>query len=261
MDLTANAISQYKLNENAANYTVDDFLDNNEATLVGATTAGLHSAAANPPNLNGYFEFSTAEYINCGVSLSLNGLNRFSISTWVRLNSTTSYYLCGSVNSTGSTNFAIGLNTNTNDANATGNCYLYLRDHDGLRLHFGMNEDTGIADGGWHHMVWQCNINVASASGDLWIDGVQKSIYTKYAQRVDNVTAFDWPHTVAAVNLRGVITGKLYGALDNFVFFGAATGAGFLLDSDDVAYLYNSGVGTEELSSGIQILRRRIEGY
>ena len=67
---------------------------------------------------------------------------------------------------------------------------------------FGVNSDTGITDGEWHHL--QVTWDKSSASGSIAIDGQQQTIVTVASNTDTNWVAWDNPIYIGALSFDGL---------------------------------------------------------
>ena len=168
----------------------------------------------------------TNDYIDCG-TMGDFGTNldqhETTIAFWFKTTIETTVVIYGQGNDTGNdTSLFIQLNRAPDSTlNMAGKTWARLRDEDDQKRGGGSNVDLGFYDGNWHHMV---NIFKRNASGQLFLDGVEKAWTDNNENNCDNTANFNETFTVGAMNWKGTIgqDGFFPGRISEFAIFNKA---------------------------------------
>jgi len=155
-------ISQWKMNDNAANTTVIDSVGSNTGTASANT-----STMSVTGKINTALEFigSSSEKVNCGSGTSLNIIGSISIVFWIK--------------STDENSSSI-IDRDTPSSPYPGYAIMFSRTTAG-KFDFGINggwqanlNTTTVHDGEWHHVA----ITGSGTTGKIYIDGVLDGTFT-----------------------------------------------------------------------------------
>jgi len=212
-----------------------------ENTFVCSRTSG------NPPYLTKCLQIPVGGFIDVGTMGNFGStMDDFSISTWIRSSYTAAHIApLGALNSITTTRFMVQLNRPTGVGTANGCIRVTLWDDDNSRLLAGVNTDTGITDGDWHHLV--ININKSNGTVTIYIDNVSQPITYRFSGTGTNFSDFAENLSLGAFNNAGTHEDFLspdrynFGYLDDFRIMNRE------LTEAEIAFLYNDGDGTEEL--------------
>jgi len=169
-----------------------------------AVTSGGQAYAADPNGTN-YVQLPASAYPKPGIG---NAMDAGTISFWINYSLTDVGMIAGSFNDGSNTAFGIDIYNS-----ASKNLRLYLRQEGGATI----TVESPIASGSsqWHYVAISYNNSAASGSSiTLYFDGV--AVKTGIGPVLDNWAAFQYPLTLMARNLRGVIDLKFTGMLDDF---------------------------------------------
>ncbi len=234
IDLRPNCTHQWKLNENNGGNIIEDYIGGVDGVLSSGTTGSAFTAEANPPNMNGSHKYPF--YVNLDSLITLSYLGRWTISFWAKGNSAPSNVfgkgVCG--NRIDNYNYVAMVN---------GSSFRYVGSH---LQNFGWSFDTAFY-GNWKHCVLQYTHGNAGVNAlKLWIDAVVgPTLFTTLdLQGQFSLRQIGASTTLAATNFDGWI--------DNVIIWEAGgTFQPFLLTQAQIDFLYNSGIGTERLTSRI----------
>ncbi len=246
VDLTANTVAQYKMNDDANTANVDATVGI-DAAINGANSDNLQLAGGGASggtrpylsNMNGAFRIWANAYIELDAAYAFNASNNLSYSFWVYMDSPISseYFLVSNADTAGGNWFGFEIS--------------FLDSTSKFKVH-GWNGTLGYASGttfvasetttldGWHHVVFNYN----GTTGDF-------ELYVDTENIIDNTDT--WGSTVEIALLGRNSTSAtsdiyLLGAMDNFCIFDKT------LSQDEIDFLYNSGAGTEGLTFEEQII-------
>ena len=244
-----NCVAAYLFTEGSGT-TVDDVSANtNTGNFKGSgepawdTTDVPFAVSGSAPN-SVDFDGSN-DFINIG-TLGNFGTNldtsTSTITCWVK-SSTTTAILCvmGEVNTGPTTIFQLNLNLSPVDAVtiAAGKITVTRRDEDTISQIKGVNSNTGITNGNWHHLVWVQSHN----SCQIWIDGINQTIYDFTTGLADNMANFEFNMYIGAQNNRGTTANSVDGLMTEFAIFNDA------LTESEITEIYNYGLTGEAASS------------
>jgi len=229
IDLTADCIHQWKMNDNLADKVVVDSVGSNNGTSQ-TNTEDISATSGEPPYLTRCFNHSgAAEWFTLAPSILLapSGVGGFAISFWAYGESTTAQNttLCGS-------------------APLADNQISMI--HNSIFSFYSANAETTWTDDTdfyqrWRHVVLQYREAATGLGGlSLWLDAVEhiKAGLWTPEFRLGNIGI---GHPVAGTRFNGL--------LDNFIVWqDSVSGLGpFILSQTDIDFLYNAGRGTESL--------------
>lgn len=169
------------------------------------------------PNLFASVTFDrTDDYMNPGTMGNFGtGLdtNYLIVSMWIK-SSTTANSMCvlGTFNTGTVTAYQLVLNLSPADGTtvSAGKIYSQRRDDSGETYSGGVNSNTGITDGSWHHLL----VSHKNNSLAIWVDGTSKTITTLGVQNADVMSNFSFALTEGGRNNRGTIDVLFGGDLD-----------------------------------------------
>jgi hypothetical protein len=148
------------------------------------------------------------------------------ISLWLRTNSSTPGTLVGTVNSNSTTSFLLRTNITT-----AGNIQFFLRDNSNRSLRF--ITAGGIVDDQWHHVA--VNVNPATMSGEIWVDGVSKTLnYSGSSGSVSGFSNFTYPMAIGILNGASLLQ-PFNGYIDEVAIWGRN------LNASEIRQLYRRG--------------------
>lgn len=142
------------------------------------------------------------------------GSTYYVFSGWVKSSNTTSGMSVGGTFNTG-TSTAVRLQLNISPADGTtvsaGRIYVFKRSVTGPNLmNGGVNSDTGITDGNWHHLL--ISLNPTGATGiKIWVDGASQTITYLTNQNTFGTNDFGFAMYVGSSNNRGAVEKTLDG--------------------------------------------------
>ncbi|HEC65301.1 MAG TPA: LamG domain-containing protein, partial [bacterium] len=250
-DIEDDCISRWKMNDNTNNATVLDSIGSNNGTAQQNT-----SVLTTTGKINEALTFDgLSDFIDTGSTFQSTFRSSFTISSWVKPDdgqpSPSPYYICGSRNSTveDQVNFLI----------PTG------ADAGKLRLELVANNesvltttDNAVFSNGqevYHHVV--AVINSVTKFCDLYFDGVL--VKSQDISAITDLNTFTTDRNLYIGAGNNGVTESAWrfftGDIDNVMIFNEA------LSSTEILGLYNSGSGTEELSSSVQPLTNDWKEY
>lgn len=195
------------------------------------TTTNLFSKRSIRFNQPGYVQ---TEYLEVGdvSELNFDNTDPFSISFWVRAETTSSYYtVIGKRLQTGTfRGYAVFVNASSDPAGG-GILQLYLGNNFGSNNFIRLYSDDVISDGSWHHVVWTHDGSSSASGMFLYIDG-QSAGFSIDSDTLGATTLNSEPFQIGAV--QGVF--EMIGSIDDVAIFNTDLSAG------QVATVYNSGV-------------------
>lgn len=225
-DVSPAIISQYHLDDNAGNTTVDDAINAHDGTSTSntslMTTTGKLSAAL-------HFNEASVQKVDLGSTSDFKFTGDFAIDFWMKHTlSTTSKRVLGSRLSSG-TNTGIevthvGSTLKTQFSVDLGSSSVVL------------NSTTTTNTGAWFHVVAQRN----GGDCELWINGVKEAGPSTCSGTLAAAGNF----YLGSTPLQAATGGYYTGDLDEVRLFSRA------LTSTEIAFLYNVGTGVTALSGG-----------
>ena len=226
-------ISRYKLNEYGANTVVSDDIGTNPGVSVRNTSL-LHVAGkvgSGAFTLNG-----TSDTVDLGTGINLTvGLSVF---CWVKGNAQTQKQIIGKYETTLSQRcwqLATGL--------ASSNKLLVIISPDGVYNTSKSYESTTVVfDNAWHYVGFTFIANVLK----LYIDGVETAVTKLQDPVVNTIYSTSTKTRIGAYQAIGVPAGYFAGSIDEVRIYNN------ILDADVIADLYNSGTGTEDVTTVVQ---------
>ena len=185
--VTDHLVSYWKMDTLVSN-VVADFQETNEGTNHGAALVG--------GKINNCLQFvrTDSDYVdvgNLGNFGSEMSVNKPSFECWIKSSNTTDrMHIMGLCNAPKAT-VMIRINANSYGDTHAGNIFWDLMDEDENILRCGINSNTGITDGDWHHLVctWDTPNNIVL----FYLDSVlQTSVYI-WQQTPVNTINFPYP--------------------------------------------------------------------
>ena len=240
-DVSSACVGFWKLNENAANSTVDDTQNTAAGTMEDATGNINTSTVATTGKINGAFAFTGStnnRRVDAGNNFNYGRTQAMSIEVWVQTSTSSGEMLL--VGKIDPDNNYRGYQLYVN-AGKPGFLMNYQWSGDAIdRYH-----NTSIADGNWHHLVTTYDGSADETGIKVYIDGNESTNYACSAcDLLSNDPAVTSPFSIG---IRQGSTGTnnipFTGNLDNVRIYNR------VLTADEVTGLYNSGNGTENLAS------------
>lgn len=238
IDLTANCISQFRMNDNAASTVVVDSQGFSNATAQRNT-----NLFASTGKTNGALDFNgSSDYLNANTDFASVFTDSFSISLWIKTDTVdaSTHDICGQYTDTVATYDqcclyhigSFGLYFTYNVAGAAG---------------IGMNDFT-LTLGGWTHVIITVTNNGGSnATGRMYANNVLIDSDTSAAMDMSGWggNVGDFLIGQCDADTAGPIGGfEFDGKIDNVMIFDK------VLSTAERAFLYNNGGGTESLAGG-----------
>jgi len=179
------------------------------------------------------------DYVNAGTLGSFGStMNVFSVGVWMKTSDTRNLRaILKQINNGNSNVFGIEPNRGVLDSScnlnetATGQTLFYVRDNTGKI--FARNINNNIYDGSWHHVFWRM-LNASSNSMEVYIDGVNQTLFGPCSQSPNSFVDFDHAIYVGAANNRGTTQGFLNGSIDEVRIWNRA------LSTDEISQQYYS---------------------
>ncbi|UCC22979.1 MAG: LamG domain-containing protein [Planctomycetota bacterium] len=237
IDLSANCVSRWKLNENAADTNVEDSSDNSHDGSSQRNTTLMHIGSGQPPHLNGAFDFNgTDDYITVTDHNDWDFVTQsFTVSFWFKT-------------TTAGTGFFIN---HRKKGNFNGWDIWMQTGHVWARASEGSNTMQATSPLTYHDGTWYlCTVTFYRTSPD-------KLTITIYINNVEVDSMGPTQHIYDLSNSEGLCIGSRLsqhayfdGVMDCIMIFNK------LLSSDERAYLYNNSYGTE----GLKTACRRLVG-
>lgn len=194
----------------------------NTGTLKAAGEPNFATASPPPGGFStGYYNWNGDDYVST-TTLGNFGTNILtdpsSVVSWAKSSDTTSR-LCvmGTVNDGTAIVYQIFLNTDSLEAVSAGRIHVQIRDSNAHRLRGGIDSDTGITDGDWHHLG--VVVNCANLILKVYVDGVLQSFIYDVQEPFNADDNFQYPMYVGARNLRSVADRFFTDSLDEFGMF------------------------------------------
>ncbi len=191
---------------------------NNNGTLVNMST-GLNNGSS---GWNSSGKYGNAlwfdgvnDYVNMGTMGTFGsslGSNK-SYSMWIKSSNTTSIMAISGVANLGfTTAIILRINANSAEVLSAGNIQLFSRDSSALELQGGVNTNTGITNGNWHHLV--VNVQPSNNIISFFVDGAIKT--TTYAKQntPTNFSNFNYGFYIGAWDNRGPAAQCFNGTMD-----------------------------------------------
>ncbi len=237
IDLSSDAVSQWKLNDNAANTIVVDTIG-----LQNGVAEDNTSTYNTTGKINDAFDFNTpgrGVFVADNAAYSFAGDVPFSLAAWVKWDGTSGdRYIVSKWDGDDVTKREWRLYLDA------GKPTFYLSDNIGD--HAFMGTDDAISTGAWHLIVATYDGNKADPDGGMtiYVDNVvvaQAGGNNSYAGMSNLATKV----AIGAQNASGSISARFTGQVDNVIIFSIE------LTATDVDNLWNSGSGTESLSGTV----------
>jgi len=151
-----------------------DFSDNkNNGAGTGSTTTPAYVTSTMGPALS----FDGDDYFDLGnlkdFASELN-THRPTVSYWINTTTSAQHWIFGTRNAAADTRFDHRINTTSAGAGSSGRLQLFIKDENGDDLIGGVDVDTGLNDGTWHHIALS-----AGPSSDViafYVDGISQAI-------------------------------------------------------------------------------------
>lgn len=235
-DLEPNCISQWKLNENDSNTTVIDAI----ALQNGTATANTSNLAVSGKIDGGFgFDGQYAVVVDDNDSYTFSGDSPFSLALWVKCESEEDDALISKWKTSANREWKLSYDY-VDSSTVRFLMEMYSETAiDTLYRYSGTTTKTGNP---WHFVVMTYDGSETYQGITFYIDG-----------SADNGTGFKNTYSGMANKAANVVIGAEYilglanfyhGALDDVMIFNKE------LSSSEIQYLYNSGLGTEELVAG-----------
>lgn len=224
IDLSENCIGYWKMNDSAENKTVIDSSEQAHDGQAQRNTSILSQTGKLNTALK--FERSLSDYISFGTGPAIVGTGAFAVSLWVKI---------------------IELNQNQMLVNqratsfATGSYAVSVKSDNKIHfevynagLGFSFDSDTAITDNNWHLVIAQ---RINSTTGELYLDTNNVGSGQGAAKSLNAVL-------VCAGRWNGGSGWHLDGIIDDLRIWD-----GKVLSADERAFLWNNGLGTENMKS------------
>jgi hypothetical protein len=249
MSLSDNLVAHYKMNDNAATTVVLNAVGSTHG-ISFQNTDQIDVAG----KVNGALSFDGAtDYIDTTQTFQTVFRGAFTISFWVKLDNgrleTGSQFFYGETKGGYSDICELFLGGGISDPefpvpSTVGLFYYANYPTNPAKLELSADVDTfpsGPLD--WTHIVAQVYQNGAKISGKVFINASLYLSGTSASNGAMTGFASDLTFAVGATNDSfGGLFGNVSGAMDNFMIFNKS------LNSNEIAFLYNSGSGTEDVS-------------
>ncbi|UCF43859.1 MAG: LamG domain-containing protein [Planctomycetota bacterium] len=233
IDLSANCISRWRLNENAADTNVEDSSDNSHDGSSQRNTALMHIGSGQPPYLNGAFDFNgTSDHITVSDHDAWDFVGKdFTVAFWFRTTMT-------------GTGFFIN---HRKKGNYSGWDIWMQSGKVWARISKGSNSVSKSTSSTYNDDAWYfCTVEFdRDGTFKIYINASQVAISAPIMQINDISNNED-----LCIGSRLSQHAYFDGAMDCMIVFDR------LLSSDEWAYLYNNGYGTEGLKTVCRLLVR-----
>jgi len=162
----------------------------------------------------------TDDYIKIGTMGNFGSemaTNKPTFEAIVKTNNTTDKIsIMGLFNDGLTTGIRITINSDKESNLASGYIQVYLRDEDSATLYGAVQENTGINDNSYHHLV--VRIDGPNNNIDVFIDGVEESFTYRSQTTPDNFANFGYDMYIGAINIRGETGQPFEDILDEYHF-------------------------------------------
>lgn len=150
------------------------------------------------------------------------GSKTITIESWVKipLGTIAAIAVLGTINIGDNTLLHLKINVDSAEGALVGGLNVAIRDEDDNLLRGGKNNDTGIVDGTWHHLV--VVINSSGVTINFYLDSSLLTTDYDSQNTPDNTANFDFPMTIGARNIRGVISDLFDGVIDEVAIYNRA---------------------------------------
>ncbi len=206
-------VGAWVLNEGSGNKAFDLSGNSNNGTINGATWAG------------GGLSFDGNDYIDLGASSLTIGSSittGVTISMWLQTGDTSESSVFGHFKSNVGLNLQLKVNSDSGDGASVGSIFTLL-DDDGTastRLSGGVDSDTGITDGNWHHI--SAVLDLAGNNIYIYIDGVSQSVIYAQQNADTSHSNFSLNPYIGARNLNAAANEFFNGIIDEVMIFNFA---------------------------------------
>lgn len=159
---SADPISQWKMNDDAASAVVIDSVGSNNGTYKDTSGNINTSTGSVTGKVNEALDFDGDEYVDCGNPTNLQISTNLSVFCWIKY--TSGYNAIGKSNSDGGTNFGWILDIRNNHV------YPVFKSSNGT-IYENAEGSTALNDGEWHHIGMVYDGNSLKAYVDGAVDG------------------------------------------------------------------------------------------
>jgi len=176
------------------------------------------------------------DYVDVGLMGNFGGnmaTDKPSISYWVKTSDTAKQFIYGIRNSASDTRIDTRINVSSNGTETTGYIQAIISDEDGNQLIFGVDSDTGVSNGSWHHVV--VKYDGPNNTGEIYVDGVSQTIVYNIQATPDNFANFIYNMYIGGFNNIGSLLLPFNGSLDEVRIYNRS------LSQAEITDLYNQG--------------------
>nr|MBA3540656.1 alkaline phosphatase D family protein [Deltaproteobacteria bacterium] len=195
----ADSPTAYLMLQETTGTTAVDQTGNHAGTYVNAPTLAIAGPVAGGKGVT--FAAASSQYVNWTTLGTLGAnLKTSSWEFWVKTTTTATANILGTLNTGTTTAVEINTNQNENSTLVAGKTRGFFRGTSGSYNRAALT--GGIYDGAWHHVVL---VYETGTTFTLYVDGVAQTLAYGGQQNPATFANFEFPLTLAARNLRGVI--------------------------------------------------------
>lgn len=123
-----------------------------------------------------HFTRTGISYVGVGTlgSFGSGMIRPFTMAAWIHYTASQKQHIFGTRNSSSQTHLSLAVNSTSTDAESSGRINVSVKDESNVILQTGVDTDTGIRDGNWHHIC--AVVDAPNNDVAIYVDGVSQTV-------------------------------------------------------------------------------------